>query len=270
MDSEIIEIGLDWFAGEFARHAVMYLPWLLATGGVAVLGVLMFGRGYKNRIAEQGRRIRDLERQVAERATPVSQPAVMQQQVNVGAGESEIREVRKALERIESRGIELDDVRTIVGKLPQVRVGDTATYAELPDGTRVVTLADGSIRLALPVLLSGRLELQGTGRTRGKDEAVSMAGIPELERCQQALVKYMALPTSRMVGSVEIAGSAELYPYMAELCHILDEQEIPHPEIDYHFSIVDTGEWAKFLGNLWAVRHDIEKARLVYQSGDRP
>ena len=68
-----------------------------------------------------------------------------------------------------------------------------------------------------------------------------------------------------MVGSAHIAGSAELYPYMAELCRILDEQRISHPEIDYHLEIGDTGKWARFLGDLWAVRHDIKRARRVYQ-----
>ena len=96
-----------------------------------------------------------------------------------------------------------------------------------------------------------------------------MRGIEELERCQQALVKYMAIPAQRMAGSAHNAGSAELYPYMVELCRILDDQGIPHPEIDYHLEIVDTGVWSRFLGDLWAVRHDIERARRVY-SGSRP
>lgn len=122
----------------------------------------------------------------------------------------------------------------------------------------------------------GRLEIQGTGRAQGEwvrpsiedpegDEAGPMAGIPELERCHQALVKYMAIPAQSPISKDEIAGSAELYPHMAELCRILDEQGIPRPDIDYHLTIVNTGPWAKFLGDLWAVRHDIEQARCVYQ-----
>ena len=96
---------------------------------------------------------------------------------------------------------------------------------------------------------------------------VSMMGIEELERCRQAPVKYMAIPSQRMIGSAKIAGSAELYPYMADLCRVLDDQGISHPEIDYHLEIVDTGTWARFLGDLWAVRHDLERARLVYRDG---
>lgn len=96
---------------------------------------------------------------------------------------------------------------------------------------------------------------------------VPMQGIPELERCHQALVKYMAIPAQRPISNDEIAGCAELYP--AELCRILDEQDIPHPEIDYGITIVDTGVWARFLGDLRAVRHDIDQARRVHQGDSR-
>ena len=95
----------------------------------------------------------------------------------------------------------------------------------------------------------------------------SMSGIPELVRCQQALIKYMAIPRERPISSAEIAGSVELYPYMTDLCRILDEQGIPHPQIDYGLTIVDTRKWSKFLGDLWAVRHDTAKARCVHRDG---
>ena len=144
----IVDEGVAWLAGEIARHVIVYLPWLVCVGVGAVLGVLMFGRNYKRRIAE-------LEHQIAEKAAPVVQPVM--QNVNVRISESEIQEVREARERIESRGIELDDMKTRVSSLPHVRLSDTATYAELPNGTRVVTLADGSIRLALPVRISATL-----------------------------------------------------------------------------------------------------------------
>ena len=134
-------------------------------------------------------------------------------------------------------------------------------------------------RLQLPfrVRLAAKLEVQVTGAAQGEwvrpsvkdsegDQIVPIARVAELERCHQALVKYMAIPARRPIGEDEIAGSAELYPHLAELCRILDEQDIPHPEIDYGLTIVDTGPWAKFLGDLWAVRHDIEQARRVYQA----
>lgn len=136
------------------------------------------------------------------------------------------------------------------------------------------------LRHPFRVRLAADFEAQVTGGAQGEwvrpsvedsevDQIVPIASIPELERCHQALVKYMAIPAQRPIGKDEIAGSAELYPYMAELCRILDEQRIPHPEIDYHLTIVDTGPWAKFLGDLWAVRHDIEQARRVYQAESR-
>lgn len=99
-------------------------------------------------------------------------------------------------------------------------------------------------------------------------DSIPIQGIEELKRCQMALVKYMAIPRSSPIGSAEIAGSVELYPFMTDLCRILDEQAIPHPEIDYGIIIVDTKRWSKFVGDLWAVRHDIEKARRLYQEGD--
>ena len=131
------------------------------------------------------------------------------------------------------------------------------------------------------VRLAADLEAQVTGSAQGEewggpsvedsegDQVVPMASIPELERCHQALVKYMAIPAQSPISKDEIAGSAELYPYMTELCRILDEQGIPHPAIDYHLTIVDTGSWARFLGDLWAVRHDIKQARRVYQRDPR-
>ena len=54
---------------------------------------------------------------------------------------------------------------------------------------------------------------------------------------------------------------------MEALCCVLDEQNIPHPDIDYDgLIIVDCAKWSVFLGKLWAVRHDLEQARRVYRS----
>ena len=97
-----------------------------------------------------------------------------------------------------------------------------------------------------------------------------MAGIPELKRCHQVLVKYMAIPPTSPISSEEIAGSAELYPHMEALCCVLDEQNIPHPDIDHDgLIIVDYGKWSVCLGKLWAVRHDVEQARKVYREDQR-
>ena len=116
-------------------------------------------------------------------------------------------------------------------------------------------------------LKQGRLAAPpaGTSPSESHTTAVPMHGIPVLERCHQALVKYMAIPAQRPMSNGEIAGSAELYPYMAELCGNLDEQDISHPKIDYGITIVNTRVWARFLGDLRAVRHDIDQARCVDQ-----
>ena len=112
-------------------------------------------------------------------------------------------------------------------------------------------------------------QLSGRRTAPAASATTPMAGIAELDLCQKALVKYMAIPSQSIGESAQIAGSAELYPHMATLCGILDEQGIPHPEIDYYLTIGDTGPWAKFLGDLWAVRHDIEQAQRVYQGDSR-
>ena len=72
----------------------------------------------------------------------------------------------------------------------------------------------------------------------------------DLERCHQELVKYMGTPLGRKIDHRIISASAALYPHMAKLCEVLDEQQIPHPEIDYGVTIVNTGIWSKFLGKL--------------------
>ena len=98
----------------------------------------------------------------------------------------------------------------------------------------------------------------------GPPDTPAMRGIPELERCREALVEYMAID-EQVIGSATVAGTAKLYPYLTDLCRILDEQEIPHPEIEYTvLEIRNTGIWSRFLGDLWAERHDIERARRVY------
>ena len=57
---------------------------------------------------------------------------------------------------------------------------------------------------------------------------------------------------------------------MEALCRVLDEQNIPHPDIDHDgLIIIDYGKWSVCLGKLWAVRHDVEQARKVYREDQR-
>ena len=46
-------------------------------------------------------------------------------------------------------------LRETMRRLPQKPLGDGHTYAALPDGTNIVSMADGNYRLALPVRISG-------------------------------------------------------------------------------------------------------------------
>ena len=94
-----------------------------------------------------------------------------------------------------------------------------------------------------------------------------MSGIPELERCHQELVKYIGAPSDGYpISRKDIAASAKFVPYLIRLCHILDEQDIPHPPPPNPNSLVftGTGEWVYFLSSLWAVCHDLEKARKAF------
>lgn len=104
-----------------------------------------------------------------------------------------------------------------------------------------------------------------TSTTFTPSTTTPIQGIPELERCREALIEYMAI-NEKVIGSATVAGATKLYPYLADLCRILDEQEIPHPTLHYRGpAMLHTGIWSRFLGDLWAARHDIEKARRVYQ-----
>ena len=131
------------------------------------------------------------------------------------------------------------------------------------------TLGPISVLIPLTVTIAGWLSFYPPRWFRGVSERLfrptSMKGLPELERCQQALVRYMGSPVGRPINEADIAATQELRPYVYALCEVLDAQEIPHPEVDAAIVFSGTAEWGEFLARLWAVRHDIDKARLVYQ-----
>ena len=99
-----------------------------------------------------------------------------------------------------------------------------------------------------------------------------MTGIPELERCREELAEYIIAATKqRMVDGEHMAASIRFLPHLLELCEILDSQEIPHPKVKLGLVVLNGGEWGRYFANLWAVRHDIERARRVYQGeGSHP
>ena len=70
--------------------------------------------------------------------------------------EAERQEAQEILRELRARDVSLDEIRVASGGLKQEPLGDTGhTYATLPDGTNIVSMADGSYRLALPVRLAG-------------------------------------------------------------------------------------------------------------------
>ena len=72
---------------------------------------------------------------------------------NAGTGtDDDERQLRVAIEAKTSQNL-----KETIRRLPQMPLGDGHTYASLPDGTNIVTLADGTIQLALPVRLSAAL-----------------------------------------------------------------------------------------------------------------
>ena len=96
-----------------------------------------------------------------------------------------------------------------------------------------------------------------------------LKGVDELERCQQALIKYMEVPIHSPISEAEIAATGELLPHVHALIRVLDEQDVPHPKLDAGIVFTGTVVWRDFLAQLWAVRDDEEKARQVYQGDEK-
>ena len=114
--------------------------WLVLTVlslGAFVLGALVFGRGYKQRIAALEAR--------------TSMPAI-NQTFNFPAGANAQDHDRQLRDAIKTKTTQ--NLKETINSLPQHPLSEGHTYATLPNRTNIVTMADGSIRLALPVRLS--------------------------------------------------------------------------------------------------------------------
>ena len=57
-------------------------------------------------------------------------------------------------EQTEAKDYTIQSFRKAAAALEQTPLSNEATYARLPDGTNLVSMKDGSFRLALPVRLS--------------------------------------------------------------------------------------------------------------------
>lgn len=116
----------EWIGHEALHFGVRWL----VIGALAVLGVLIFGRGYKRRIAA-------LEKRAAA-------PAITQT-FNFNISGDMASNIQAGME-----GNTVRNLRETMRSLPQKPLVRGYTYAELPTGTKIVSMADGSYRLGLP------------------------------------------------------------------------------------------------------------------------
>lgn len=94
-----------------------------------------------------------------------SMPAI-NQTFNFNAG-SDANDYDRQLQNAIGAGT-VRGLRETIDRLPQHQLDGGHTYAKLPDGTNIVSMADGSIRLALPLRVSATF-------TGGLDGSLSAA-----------------------------------------------------------------------------------------------
>lgn len=158
-ESPEAEAWLAFIIKHVIEHYLIYITWAVVGGGLgAVLGVLMFGRGYKKRIT-------DLEAEVRKLG---GDGRVVVNVNNDGSDYAPIiqglrEEVRERDRELQEKDLELLDLRTLVGRLTPTPVpGTSATYVKLPEGSRVVVMDDDSIRVALPVSVEDHIRIADT------------------------------------------------------------------------------------------------------------
>ena len=133
---------IDAATANFLVKLAWYLVTALVTGVVAVIGTLLWGRGGRKRLME---RLAALEAQ--NHAPSITQTVHFHSSPNV---DDNARQLRAAIDAETSQNLQ-ETIRS----LSQMPLGDGHTYAQLPDGTRIVSMDDGTYRLALPVRIAG-------------------------------------------------------------------------------------------------------------------
>ena len=125
---------LNTKVSELLVQGVWFVVAAVGGAGAAMLSMLIFGRGYKKRIAALEAR--------------VSMPAINQTfNFNPAAdAHDHDRQLRVAIEAETTQSL-TETLRS----LPQMPLDDGHTYARLPDGANIVSMADGTVRLALPI-----------------------------------------------------------------------------------------------------------------------
>lgn len=137
-----------------------------------------------------------------------------------------------------------------------------ATIESFEDFLLAMRNIEERLKKPFRVPLAACLEL--SSGENGANRAVSVRGIVEIERCHQELVRYIESQPPDPISFEHVALSHEFLPHIERACQILDEQEIPHPEVNSGVVFDGTGKWGKFLARVLAVKHDVNKARLVY------
>lgn len=149
------EAWLTFISKHVIEHYLLVIVYTVFVGGLgAMLGTLMFGRGYKERIADQGKQIAHLKTEVGRLGG--GGPTV----VNVNNYSGDPTVIQGLRDELEANELEFLDLRTLVERLTPTPVpGTSATYVKLPEGARVVIMDDDSIRLALPVSAETHLRI---------------------------------------------------------------------------------------------------------------
>lgn len=139
-----MEFHITWDAivGATLLDAVIRLLWAVIGAGLTTLGFWGLRR-----------RVKALENR-QDSAQP-AQPAITQTitfhgDVNVALHD---RHLKEAIEEKTAQNL-----RETIRDLPQNTLAGGHTYATLPNGTNIVTMADGTMRLAVPISLSAAFE----------------------------------------------------------------------------------------------------------------
>ena len=122
-----------------------YAATAIFTGVASIIGTLLWGRGGRKRLMEDNRSLKERMAALEARA---SQPGI-KQAFNFHAG-ADPHDLAGRL-RDEMEGQTVRGLRETMRGLSQHPMGDGHTYARLPEGTVIVSMADGTYRLATPV-----------------------------------------------------------------------------------------------------------------------
>lgn len=147
-------------AAAYVAYAVYVVFALVFAGVGAVLGILMFGRNHKKRIAA-------LEARLEVR------PAISQT-FNFASGatpEERDRHILAAVDAATTSGI-----REAIERLPRTPLAGGHAYVSLPEGTKIVLMSDGTMRLALPVKVSDHFRGEISGALTMKPRVVKGKG----------------------------------------------------------------------------------------------